>query len=53
MRIALITDGNMPFVLGGMQKHSAYLQKYLTISGCKISLVHCIYGNDIIPLILK
>ena len=49
MRIALITDGIMPFVLGGMQKHSAYLAKYLTISGCKISLVHCIYGNDIIP----
>ena len=49
MKILLISDGITPFVLGGMQKHSAYLTKYLTISGCKISLVHCIYGNDIIP----
>ena len=49
MKILLISDGITPFVLGGMQKHSAYLAKYLTISGCKVSLVHCIYGNDIIP----
>jgi hypothetical protein len=25
MRIALITDGIAPYVLGGMQKHSFYL----------------------------
>jgi hypothetical protein len=28
MRIALITDGIAPYVLGGMQKHSFYLAKY-------------------------
>ena len=30
MRIALITDGIMPFVTGGMQKHSSYIAKYFT-----------------------
>jgi glycosyltransferase involved in cell wall biosynthesis len=30
MRIALITDGIYPFVVGGMQKHSYYLCKYLS-----------------------
>ena len=49
MKVLLISDGIAPFVLGGMQKHSAYLAKYLTISGCKVSLVHCIYENDHIP----
>ena len=28
MRIALITDGIAPYVIGGMQKHSFYLAKY-------------------------
>jgi len=49
MKILLITDGIMPFVLGGMQKHSTYLAKYLTIQGCKITLVHCVDKDDTIP----
>lgn len=49
MKILLITDGIMPFVLGGMQKHSTYLAKYLTIQGCKITLVHCINKDDSVP----
>jgi glycosyltransferase involved in cell wall biosynthesis len=49
MKILLITDGIMPFVLGGMQKHSTYLAKYLSIQGCKITLVHCVDKDKAIP----
>jgi glycosyltransferase involved in cell wall biosynthesis len=40
MRIALVTDGIWPYVLGGMQKHSYYLCKYLSQQGVKIDLYH-------------
>jgi glycosyltransferase involved in cell wall biosynthesis len=40
MRIALITDGIWPYVLGGMQKHSYYLCKYLAQQQVNIDLVH-------------
>lgn len=40
MRIALITDGIWPYVLGGMQKHSYYLCKYLAANGIYVDLVH-------------
>ncbi len=40
MRIALITDGIWPYVLGGMQKHSFYLCKYLAQNKVNIDLVH-------------
>jgi hypothetical protein len=29
MKIALLSDGIAPYVLGGMQRHSFYLAKYL------------------------
>ncbi len=45
MRIAIITDGITPYVVGGMQKHSHYLAKYLAQKGADITLIHCIYGN--------
>ena len=41
MRIALVTDGVYPFVVGGMQRHSAYLTRYLTRQGAQVILVHC------------
>ena len=47
MRILLITDGIMPFVTGGMQQHSYYLAKYLTLNNCKVTLVHCVYNKDL------
>ncbi len=47
MRIALITDGIMPFVTGGMQKHSFYLAKYLALKNCNVTLFHCVYSRDI------
>ena len=40
MKVALITDGIWPYVLGGMQKHSYYLCKYLAQNGVEVTLVH-------------
>jgi len=40
MQIILITDGIWPYVLGGMQKHSYYLCKYLAQNKVKVDLVH-------------
>lgn len=40
MRIALITDGIAPYVLGGMQKHSFYLAKYFAKNKIQIDLIH-------------
>ncbi len=42
MRIALLTDGIYPFVMGGMQKHSFYLTKFLARKGVKVQLYHCV-----------
>ena len=42
MKLALLTDGITPYVMGGMQRHSANLAKYLTISGIEVTLVHCV-----------
>ncbi len=40
MKIALITDGIWPYVIGGMQKHSYFLCKYLLKQGVEVILVH-------------
>lgn len=40
MKIALLTDGIFPYVMGGMQKHSFYLCKFLAQKGVKIDLYH-------------
>ncbi len=49
MKILLITDGVFPFVVGGMQKHSHYLAKFLSLRGNKITLVHCVPFGKAIP----
>ncbi|MGZ5486269.1 MAG: glycosyltransferase family 4 protein [Nitrososphaeraceae archaeon] len=41
MRIALITDGIWPYVIGGMQKHSYFLVKYFLQNGVYVDLYHC------------
>jgi glycosyltransferase involved in cell wall biosynthesis len=41
MKILLLTDGIYPFVMGGMQKHSYYLIKYLTQHNIDLEVVHC------------
>ena len=40
MRIAIISDGIHPYVIGGMQRHTYYLCKYLSLAGVKITLFH-------------
>ncbi len=39
-RVALITDGIWPYVIGGMQKHSYYLCKYFAANGIHVDLIH-------------
>lgn len=45
MRIALFTDGIFPYVIGGMQKHSYCLVKYLAQRGVSIDLYHTNQSN--------
>ncbi len=40
MRIALLTDGIHPYVVGGMQRHSFYLAKYFASHGHHVDLYH-------------
>ena len=49
MKIALITDGISPFVLGGMQTHSALLGKYLAIKGNSVDLFHFVHKPNELP----
>lgn len=51
LKIALLTDGIMPFVTGGMQRHSANLAKYFTLAGIKVTLVHCVPFGASLPSI--
>jgi len=49
VKVLLLTDGITPFVIGGMQKHSFMLAKYLARAGVQIELHHCIYFNEKLP----
>jgi glycosyltransferase involved in cell wall biosynthesis len=40
MRVALVTDGITPYVIGGMQKHSFYLARYFARNKIYVDLVH-------------
>lgn len=40
MKVALITDGIWPYVIGGMQKHSYYLCKYFAKNKIDVLLIH-------------
>ena len=42
MRIALLTDGIYPYVVGGMQKHSYNLAKYFSQQKIHVDLYHTI-----------
>lgn len=42
IKIALLTDGIYPYVMGGMQKHSYYLAKYLAQQKIYVDLYHYI-----------
>lgn len=41
MRVLVVTDGIYPFVMGGMQKHSYYLVKYLAHNNVQVEVAHC------------
>jgi len=41
MKIALLTDGIHPYVIGGMQKHSYHLVRELARNGHTVYLFHC------------
>ncbi len=49
MKITLLTDGIYPFVMGGMQKHSYYLAKYLAQNEIDVVLYHCVPKS--VPLV--
>jgi glycosyltransferase involved in cell wall biosynthesis len=53
MRIALLTDGIYPNVLGGMQKHSYNLCRYLARAGVEVALFHCVEQGSEKPEILQ
>lgn len=44
MRIALLADGLWPDTIGGMQKHSFYLAKYLALNDHQVDVYYC--AND-------
>lgn len=45
MRVALLTDGLYPFVIGGMQKHSYSLTKYLGKNAIYVDVYHFYLGD--------
>ena len=46
MRILLVTDGISPFVMGGMQRHSFFVCKWLVKNGINVTLYHCVHEGD-------
>lgn len=46
MKVALLTDGISPYVMGGMQKHSYYLAKYLAQNKVYVDLYHFNQSNS-------
>jgi glycosyltransferase involved in cell wall biosynthesis len=49
MKIAILTDGIYPYVIGGMQKHSFYLARFLSELGAEVSLFHCVLKGNAVP----
>lgn len=49
MKLLLITDGVSPFVIGGMQKHSANIARFMSARGHEVTLVHCLPHGSKLP----
>lgn len=49
MKIAFLTDGIYPYVLGGMQRHSTNMIKHLVLNGTDVTLFHAINNGCEIP----
>ena len=48
MRIALVTDGLHPYVMGGMQRHSTMLAQHLPAHGVELVVFHTAYSKETI-----
>lgn len=46
MKIALLTNGIYPYVIGGMQKHSYYLAKYLAKNNIHVVVYHYLSNTE-------
>ncbi|MEZ4937842.1 MAG: glycosyltransferase family 4 protein [Crocinitomicaceae bacterium] len=46
MRVLILSDGIPPFVMGGMQRHTLNLTKYLVELGIEIKLIHCYHEGE-------
>jgi glycosyltransferase involved in cell wall biosynthesis len=49
MKILILADGIFPFVVGGMQRHSANLAKFMTLRGHEVTLVHGVSHKGNLP----
>ncbi len=45
MKVALLTDGIYPYAIGGMQRHSYFLAKYLAQNNVFVRVYHCVFEN--------
>lgn len=41
MKILILSDGIPPYILGGMQRHTFNLVKFLVKNGVEVTLIHC------------
>lgn len=46
MKITLLTDGVSPYVIGGMQRHSALLAQHLVRAGVNVDLCHTAHDPE-------
>jgi glycosyltransferase involved in cell wall biosynthesis len=46
MRIALLTNGLHPYVIGGMQRHSSMLSQHLVLRGAELVVFHTAYSRS-------
>jgi len=53
MKIALFTNGIYPFIIGGMQKHSYYLAKYMAREGVYVDIYNFVeYDEEMIESLI-
>jgi len=51
MHILVLADGLFPFVVGGMQRHSSYVVRYLLQRGHRVTLGHFVPPGHSLPLL--
>lgn len=53
MKVILVCDGLFPLQIGGMQKHSTMLVRYLLRAGVELTLVHPHRDDEVQPLFVE